>query len=740
MARKAASSHSSKAAGPRKKDLSKGPPKPRLSRHKKRSVWFQARASWPFREAPVHLLVRERNRAKAMLPAAAAAQWESVGPTNIGGRMTSIICHPQNPDLIWAGAAGGGVWQSDDAGKTWRAIWRDQDILNIGSLAIDPAKPDVLYCGTGEANLSADSYPGVGLYRSTDGGASWALLAPSSTTGLPTRIGTIAVNPYDSNHLCVGGVGAFEASQLPNDFGGLYMSTDGGASWKRQPFVSANNYWCHAIVFDRVNRGVIFATVTEKGARSGIWMSRDGGATWSQCLKGLPPPEAFGRTSLALAPSDPKVVYAFAESEESAQSDLLLGVFRSADGGKSWTEIGGDHFAKEGQISYGNTIAVHPKDPDRVICGGVDLHLTTDAGKTWKKVTRWDADRGQPHYAHADHHHLLIPEAAPDRIYDPNDGGLDVSDDGGLSWTNRSNGLAVTMYYDMDVSQSDPRQFGGGAQDNGTLVTETGRSDDFFEILGGDGGWMIYDPATADHLYASYYNMGIFRWRSGKWTDVSPPASKAEAGSVWMVYIAMDPHDSRTVVTGSQRVWLTRNDGALWKPVSSVLDGSPISAIEISEADSKRIYVGTENGGFFRSKDGGKSWSSNLASADLPGHAITRIDSTRKLGVNCVYLTVANFGHSHLFRSLDGGKSWQDMDGGQLPNVPHHAVVIHPDNPTTVYVGNDAGVFVSTDAGVSWMNMTSNLPNATVIDLVLQKKESALYAATYGRSLWRARL
>lgn len=379
----------------------------------------------------------------------------------------------------------------------------------------------------------------------------------------------------------------------------MYSSRDRGVSWQRGDFVSTQNYWCHSIVFHPGKKSIISATVTEQGAKNGIWFSRDSGKNWNQLTNGLPAPEEFGRTSLAISPSDPDVIYAFAENTLSGGSDLLLGVFRSGNGGRTWNEIGGTHFKEGEQISYCNTIAVHPNNSDRVLCGGVGLHLTTDGGTTWKKVTRWDAERGDPKYAHGDHHHLLMPIAAPGRVYDPNDGGLNVSDDAGRTWTNRSNGLAVTMYYDMDVAQSDGKNFGGGAQDNGTLVTTDGKSDDHFEILGGDGGWMVYDPADAGHIYASYYNMAIRRVRNRRWTDISPDASKDERESVWMVYITVDPRDSNTVFTGSTRVWKTRNAGTTWVPVSPVLDDSAISAIEIAPADSKRIYVGTENGGFF---------------------------------------------------------------------------------------------------------------------------------------------
>jgi hypothetical protein len=230
--------------GPRKK-RPKGP-KVRFSSHKIRSRWFQTRASWPVREAPVSRLVRERTRVEKALaePSSISAEWECVGPTNIGGRITALACDPKHPERIWAGAAGGGVWQSRDAGHTWQSCWNDQDILNIGSIAIDPSNPDIIYCGTGEANLSLDSYPGVGLYKSRDAGRTWQLLASVERTGIPRHLGVIAIDPFNSQHILLGGVGYAEVSQA-NDFGGLYTSFDGGVTWARQTFVSTQNYWCH---------------------------------------------------------------------------------------------------------------------------------------------------------------------------------------------------------------------------------------------------------------------------------------------------------------------------------------------------------------------------------------------------------------------------------------------------------------------------------------------------------------
>ncbi len=664
----------------------------RLTSHKARSRWFQTRASWPIREPSVNRLVRERMRVEKSLaaPANITAQWECVGPTNIGGRITSLACHPAHPERIWAGAAGGGVWHSRDAGQTWQSCWSDQDILNIGSLAVDPRDPDTIYCGTGEANLSLDSYPGVGLYNSKDAGRTWQLLASSERSGVPTGIGVIAIDPFNSKHLLIGGVGYAELSESRKSFGGLYASFDSGVTWKRETFLSNQNYWCHSIVFHPTKKGTILA-------------------------------------GLAISPSKPEVVYAFAADESSESSDLMLGVFRSPNGGDSWKKISRNHFADEGQISYGNTIVVHPNDPNYVICG------------SWRRLTRWDLNRGDPNYAHSDHHALLMPAAVPGLVYDANDGGLDVSEDSGANWKNRSDGLSVTMFYDLDVAPGNGLYFGGGAQDNGTVVTKTGAPSSFFQIYEGDGGWIVFDPKDENHVYCSCYNLDVRRFHGKVHKNVSPPADKEERESVWMCFITLDPADANTVFTGSYRVWRTRNDGENWYVVSPSLDDSSISAIEVAPANSKRVYVATENGGFFRSLDGGDTWSPNLSSSMLPGHTITRLESHPK-DANLVIATVANFGHSHVFRTRDGGLSWEDLDKGQLPDVPHHVAVIRADEQDKVYVGNDAGVFVFDTVAGTWRNLTKNLPNAMVVDLVYHDQDGTLSAATYGRSIWRIKL
>jgi photosystem II stability/assembly factor-like uncharacterized protein len=618
-------------AGPKKKPRAAGAPPTRISHHKNRSAWFQARASWPVREAPVRRLVAERARAVAELDdAPITGAWDAAGPANIGGRATSIVCHPTNPKRIWLGTAGGGVWSSTNAGASWKSLWHSQDVLNVGSLAIDPFDPKVLYCGTGEANLSADSYPGVGIYRTSNSGRTWHLLASADRTGLPTRIGAIAVDPFDRDHLLVGGIGFGETGRGVDDFGGLYESTDRGLTWRRHTVFSTHNYWCHSIAFHPTQQDSVLVTITERGSRNGVWRSTDGGLTWTQSMAGLPDPDYFGRTTLATCASAPDVVYAIT----AGYGDVTLGVFRSDNWGGMWSDVAnGGSIADEGQMSYNNAIAVDPNDPLRVVCGGVDLHLTTDGGATWARVTAWDQDRGKPDYAHADQHAILFAPNGSGRVFAANDGGLDVSDDRGATWSNRSSGLEVTMFYDVDVAQSETGVVAGGTQDNGTVGTYSGQLDDFYELAGGDGGWIVFDPTDSLHFFCSSQWMSLYRYRDADgWASLSVPLDLYGDSAPWMAYMTLDPGTPTTVYAGARRVWKTTDDGDTWNPASDLLDNSAITAIEVAPADPQRVYVGTENGGFFRSTDGGATWSRNLAGGLLLCLALRSLGRLEELG------------------------------------------------------------------------------------------------------------
>ena len=691
---------------------------------------------------------RARATGEVTLPAAkVTSRWKEAGPTNFGGRLTSLVCHPQQPERVWVGAAAGGVWASADGGNTWTSLWHNQDTLHVGSLAIDPADPLRLYAGTGEANLSADSYPGVGLFHSLDGGKTWALLADARDGVVPTRIGAVAIDPFDPKHLRLGGIESSDADALMSR-GGMYKSTDGGKRWTPESFTTARPHRCHSIVFDPVNKGVIFATFAGVGAQSGVWRIKPGG-DWMQLLNGLPDPERFGRASLAITPSVPQTLYLIAQDLNSGEDERVLGVFRSDSGGDAWENVAGRHFAAERQMSYGNVIAVHPRDPGFVICGGIDLHLSENDGKSWIQMTDDAMRRGDPWYAHADHHALAIrppsPEALPAgnqvRIYDANDGGLDVSLDGGRSWQNRSAGLAVTMYEHIAVAATDAKRFGGGTQDNGTLITISGRSDDHFAILSGDGGRLTFDPADANHFYACFQKLGISRWLERRPADARPlPDGATEAAPVFLPYIAFDPHDGRIAFTGTLRVWrILEGDGTQWEAVSPFLDGGVVSVVEVAASDSAHVYVGTDRGGIFASVDGGNNWSENLGPTSLRGINVTRL-ATHPLKAEFLIATFAGVGNSHVLASPDGGRNWNDLDGGKLPRVPLRALAVRADQPDAVFVGGDAGVFLLPDLTGGWQRLTLDLPHVIVADLAYHLATRTLFAGTYGRGIWKLAL
>lgn len=701
-----------------------------MGNHKRRAGWFQARAAWPRVEPSLVALQRAIQHAGGMKPfapyATGKSPWAAVGPTNVGGRVTASVVHPTDADRLWIGAAHGGVWSSTDAGRTWKALWTHQESLAIGALAMDPKNPNVLYAGTGEANSSADSYPGVGIYRSANGGKSWALWADRRKTAIPARIGVLVVDPKEPNCLWLGGL-----AYSPQDPQGLYRSTDGGKTWKRVKVGTLEECWCRSIVLDPQDPNTIFVGLTVRSTFDGIYRSRDRGNTWQRLSAGLPPGDRLDRIALAVAPSDGRVLYAQISTMRSGH----LGIFKSTDGGDHWTDVSGGAFRRERQMQYNNVVAVHPQKPDWVLAGGVDLHLSRDGGASWEQVTDWRADPGDKNYAHADQHALVMPASAPGRVYAGNDGGVDGSADGGRTWANRSTGLAITMFYDLDVAQTDARFFGGGCQDNGTNVTTDGRADGFRDLTGGDGGWMVIDPADASHIIASIYNGQIFRWAGGgRPQDISLPLPPAEA-DVWMVFIVMDPVDSNVLITGAKRVWRTRDAGKTWTPVSDILDGSFVSAVAIAPSDNRMVYVGTEKGAIFRSKDGGDTWSENLAGNDVPEFVLTRL-AVHPTNPQTVYASVANVGHSHVFRSVDGGDRWEDVDRRRLPDIAHNSLVIHPDDPARIFVANDAGVFATADGCRTWQNLSFNLPRTPVTDLVLHRGSQTLFAATYGRSIY----
>ena len=728
---------------------------------KERAVWFLQNVAFPMRDAsPVEL--EKFWAAQLQADIMPEHRWECAGPYNVAGRVTALVIHPDNPNKWFAGSATGGVWVSNDAGESWNPTWSrfaNQNIGALGWLANDALVGKLfLIAATGEANMSGDSYPGSGLYQSTDAGLTWQPTFgwPEGVTDqidrdvrtFPRRIGSMALRNF---RMAFGSV--FLDNSLP---AGLYLS-DLNATAGMYPceFWGKRSYNCHAVLIHPQDENILLASIEPDGAQNGIWRSRDFGQHWEHLTKGLPSGDQFRRTSLAFAPSDPDVIYALAAD----RSNYALGVFRSTNGGNSWREILGGRYPTERQMSYNNTIAVHPHKPDSVVWGGMKLYRTDDAGRSWRRIT--NTERGKKDYVHADHHALLWPE--DDVIISGNDGGVSVTRDGGRTWTERSRGMVSAMFYDLDVAPSNGKVFGGGTQDNGTLIAGVGdcHEGDFVPAIPGDGAWMVFDPADEENVFGCATGFLVYHHRRGKpwnfagWKLVKPsqilPEEIAQRAFTVMAIESSTRRGVKTVWAGSNRLFRTDNSGRHWKAVSGSFDGTPISAIEIARARPRLMFVGTTGGGIFRSRDGGLTWSQNLSGIDIPARAITSITihptvpatvvatvaSTGILSSGVQLRTGAQLPYSHVFRSQDTGDTWTDIDAGKLPNVVFYAAAYESHPPYRLFVGGDVGVWAEMETG--WLNISGNLPSVVVSDLVYHHKDRTLTAATYGRGVWRIR-
>jgi photosystem II stability/assembly factor-like uncharacterized protein len=711
-----------------------------------RGSWFLNRWARPDSAAALARILVARQSAVAK-----TYTWAPIGPANIGGRVTALAADPLRPGRVWIGTAGGGLWYSEGDGIVWRPQTDSLRSLSIGAIALHPGNADLRYLGTGEANLTLDSYPGCGIFRQTSDHDAWCEIG---SKGLPNRIGAIAVDPLHQGRILVG-----SATIVDDDVAGLHIGTlnDAGEfDWEfidgflfkddgpRHPGTSGP-YRCHSIVFHPTEPNIVFVTVHLRGWRSGIYRSSDGGRTFTHLQTGLPSGEKFGRTSLAIGRTSKGIVlWAYAAHAREGH----LGVFRSNDDGDSWQSVGLNHFANERSGDYSNCIAVHPKHPDWVICGGRDLHRTQDGGLTWQQITEFDAPLGDRHFSPGEHHALVI--TSDDRVYAANDGGVSFSTDFGRSWMTTS--VAAARFFKIDIAADHADVIVGGLYHDGTVLHRESDRGMFRREIPGEGGWVLFDPDDSEHILATGPGCSLHRHTAAKgWKTITPSEiDNDEKTAVFLPVIAMDTSDDRVaprpLLLGATRIWRSADDGETWRAVTVELDGSPVSALHICGDGSRRVYAGTEFGAFFASLDGGNTWSENLGGIDLPYRYITRI-ATLPTDPDHVIVTIGPIPphsalYAHIYLSRDGGRTWVSADPlGGLPDAPHNCVVFLADVP---FVATDFGVYRGAWAderqNYSWTDISGNLPNAFVMDLVAHAGSGTLTAATYGRGLFRHRL
>jgi len=701
--------------------------------------WFFRQRAFPLGRIPA--AARERGFAQALALQSAhrdGATWVASGPSNIGGRVTALAIHPQQPNVIYAGAADGGVLKSSNGGTTWAAVTDGFPSLSIGALAVDPTAPDVIYAGTGEANAAGDTYAGNGVYVTRDGGLSWEWL------GLPDsyKIGRIVIDPLDPARLYVAVLGALYST---NPERGIYRSDDGGATWERSLFVN-DSTGAVDVVIDPTNPQRLYAATWERirrpnerrvgGPGSGLYRSLDGGDSWTRLDNGLPPAAPdVGRIGLTLCASAPHVLYAIYADDPG----YFLGVYKSTDGGDSWTQV--NDGALSGLYSsfgwYFGNIRVAPSNPDSVFVLGVPLYRSVDGGSSWQNVSG---------STHVDHHALYIFPGDAERVVDGNDGGVYTSLDGGGSWEKHYN-LPISQFYAITVDALAPERLYGGTQDNGTLRTLTGALNDWEMILGGDGFYVNVDYADNDIIYAESQWGWLYKSTNGGSSFYG--ATNGIAGGDrrnWSTPVVMDPLDSQTLYYGTYRLYRTTNGAGSWSPISDDLTGGAgggsltygtITTVSVSPVDTDLLWVGTDDGRVWKTPNGGAHWF--RVDDPLPERWVTRV-AADPLDDYVAYVTLSGYREDsflpHVFRTANGGATWSDISAN-LPEIPVNDIVIDPAQPAHLFVATDAGVYASFDTGGAWFALGGALPNSAVHDLHLDPTTRTLIAGTHGRSMFR---
>jgi uncharacterized protein (TIGR03437 family) len=714
-------------------------------------------------------------RMSEVQPTAAALSWTPVGPGNIGGRTRSFLIHPQDPNIMYAGAVTGGIWKTADGGQNWSLLTDPTANITVGAMAMDWSNPSVIYAGTGEIY---QGYLGQGIYKSTNG-----------NTFVPLA-NTLNSNFSYVNRLAIGHSNPLHVYAATTT--GLWASMDGGATWTRQLSVTTNN-GCDDVV-SRSDKATdyLFASCAGKLASDGYIIYRNidagGSGTWSQVLSD----PAMARTSLAIAPSLQSTVYAIASSngkDSSNYKDGLQAVWRSQSNGDSgsWTvrtSNADPNLINTSVLSapfctarsnperiawYANFAAVDPTNPDRLWAGSESIYRSDDGGANWNYVSISSA--------HVDNHviafHPAYDGAANQTLFLGDDGGLYRTDNGVVAltgtksgctggipniayptaWKSLNNSFVATQFYNGTAFPGGGAYF-GGTQDNGQIRGgDSSGLNGWSSIYGGDGGYVAIDPADASTLYMDNNSMSFHKSTDGA---ASTPVAmngipSAETG-LFEVPFAIDPNDGAKVWLGAQSALYRTVDGAAnWTVGAPQPDkGVFVSAVAVSPFDPNAVIFGTTNGKIYRSGSALTASASTTWSSTQPRSGYVSwmaFDPNIRGAVYAAYSTYRNGNSSvsHIYKSSDGGQTWSGIDGsgaGALADIPVNTILVDPKNSLTLYVGTDNGVFITQDGGVTWAHDQSPFSNAIVNTLALDRPlgGSTLFAFTFGRGVWKVPL
>ncbi len=667
------------------------------------------------------------------------ATWEFVGPVNIGGRISDIEIPVDQPQTYYVGAASGGIFKTTDAGANWIPIFDSQEMLSIGDIEISKNDTDIVWVGTGEPNAGGGSlaYDGDGVYKSDNGGATW------ESKGL-SEVGSISkvlLDPNNDDVIFVGAMGPLFKND-PNR--GVYRSTDGGTTWEQKLFVSDSTGIIDMAIHPS-DGNILYAASWERvrrpqyrqygGETSGIYKSTDGGDTWNELTNGLPTlASQKGRISIEIAASNPDVLYArYSDAQGSIQ-----GVYRTNDAGATWIALNAGPLQDIGFHWWFQGIVVDPTDENILYNVDFIVQKSTDGGNSWFDVFL---------NAHVDQHALAFNASVPGEVLLGNDGGLYYSSNGGATWT-KDYTLPITQFYRFYVDPSNENKIYGGAQDNSTSRTVTGSSDDWQIIYGGDGFQPLVDPNNTNVIYAMYQygSLGKSINDGATFFGITTGIAGSDRKN-WDTPLVFDPSDSQILYTGTQRVYKTVNGAQSWSAISGDLTNGPgggnlnygtIISIDVSGFNSDKIVVGTDDGNVAFTLDGGATWTD--ISETLPNRWVTKV-LTSRTHPGTIYATFSGYRYAenigHVYVTTDNGETWSDITHN-LPDVPINDIVQAADG--RLFIGTDIGVFGSGNAGELWEPLGEGLPNVVVTDMHIHEASNYLYIATYGRSSYKLNL
>ena len=685
-----------------------------------------------------------------------AMEARALGPAVTGGRVTSIEGVASDPKVLYVGAAGGGVWKTSTGGTSFKPVF-DKNTQSIGAIAVDQAKPDNVWVGTGEAWVRNSTSVGTGIYKSKDAGDNWQFM------GLPKseRIGKIVIDPKNSSTVYVAVLGGLWNASEDR---GLYKTTDSGATWKKILYVNPDT-GCSDVVVDPQETSIVYAATWQfrrypwkfesGGPGSGIHRSTDGGATWEKMKDGLPQ-EKLGRIALALAAGRPGTVYAAIESSKS-------GFYRSDDAGRSWKlestqpPIGMRPF-------YFMNLVADPKDYKKIYKPGMMSIMSSDGGKTW---TNFGME------THSDHHAIWIDPTNTSTLYLGTDGGVYRSNDNGATW-NFLRGLPLAQFYHISFDMERPYNVYGGLQDNGSWAAPSSSkagevmNKDWTNVGFGDGFYVWAHPTDRDVVYSQYQGGHLLRYTksTGELKAIKPLEKPGELKYRfnWNAATALSPSDPNAFYVGGQYVFRSKDRGESWERLSPDLttndpakqkqedsggitvDNSDaenhctIITIAESPLDAKVIWAGTDDGNLQVTRDGGKTWKNVVANVTgLPRNTWVSSVEPSRFASGRAY---ASFdGHqtgdmaTYLYRTDDFGATWTRLGATGVTGFAH---VVREDlvKENLLFAGTEFGLWLSIDGGKTWAQFTGNLPNVAVRDVKIHPREHDLIIATHGRGAY----